>query len=193
MSNKGHAIMHWPYGGTHAIARYVDGRRSLENSRAGLARVERLNPPPAQDNDKDNEVTQEATDEYVIQPWYKANGKRSWAVLVNTVTNQYLCAICHRASDSPAGTSRHATKTHGLDAVEALKPQPKPELVVEPEPKPEPEVKPESESALAPALLDLLRSELVDDLARERAKNRELLDSLTAVRDLLSELIGEDQ
>lgn len=190
LSNKGHAVMHWQHGGTEAVARYLDGKRALENSKAALARVERTHQPDTQ-----TEGAVEVQPENKLVPWFKSNGKKSYVVLTDAAGETFACAICLRTFETPGGASKHATKTHGRAAVLAMQ--------VEAESKPEPvasvEVaEPPSSPSPSPspitldAVLDIVRSELATDLAVERQRNRELRESLTAVRDLLTELLGDE-
>ena len=198
MSNKGHAIMRWPHGGTTAVARSLDGRRGLENARAQIARVERDNPAIEAEETSDDMTTTTTTEpEPSWLPWTLATGKTSPVVEQLKGQELFRCRICHKRSESAAGTAKHATKLHGRPAVDALiyndavarvVADPAPAVVELPAPVPSPADEP---SVGTSSVLDLIRSELVSELVVERARNKRLRENLVAIRDLITELLDD--
>lgn len=192
MSNKGHAIMRWPHGGTAAVARSLDGRRGLENARAQIARVERENPAPQVEETKDDMATNGIEDEW--RSWKLATGRTSPVVEQLGDLHVFRCRICHKQSDSAGGTAKHATKVHGRAAVDALLAHDSVAQVATVEPVAAVEqpvavrraVEAQDESA---DVLDLIRGELVAELVATRASNKRLRENLIVIRDLITELL----
>ena len=131
MSNKNHCIMRWPGGGTTAVSRNLQGNRRLRNIEASIQRVERMNPITTEALDQEQAVqstttttTTTAAPEAAWTPWFRVDGTVAPAVETrlssSTGLPEYRCAVCHEAHQTPAGTSRHATRIHGRAAVDAL-------------------------------------------------------------------------
>lgn len=117
VSNKGHAILYWPNGGSVSVSRNLDGKRRGDNAKADIRRIERYYPVY---DDRKIERTEASVQKPITKNWVRASGKVSGVVLETTNTTSspsYSCAICHKVIDTPQGTARHASSMHGAETV----------------------------------------------------------------------------
>ena len=209
LSNKNHAVMQWPGGGSSAVARNLDGKRRLENARAQLARVERQNPLPDKEQQQMSDDVETEIETETWSPWKRYDGSVSHAVEVSSA-GKYRCVICHAQYDTGPGTARHAPRAHGNEAITALavaalnKQLGHSDLApasaeTRPEPEPEVEAAPVSETAESTvfqggdvsALVELLTGKRVTELAVERERNARVRENLAAIRDLMAEVLND--